>query len=310
MKKPEEAKEILSAIGMPKAQANDRSALVLLALANVIEQAQWVNACRPELRIVDIMNFIAVNYNKEYKPNTRESIRKNTLHQFIDGAVVQKNIDSIDRPTNSPYYSYCLTEEMLLILQAYGTDSWESSLSSFTKEKGKLIQKYKQERELLRVPVLVDKYKYGLSAGIHNLLQKAIIEEFVPRFAKDAVVLYMGDTENKHLIFKIDALKDLGISITIHNKLPDIIMYSSDKEWIYFIEAVTSVGPISVKRLQEIKDLSSDASVGKIFITAFSDRKTYKRFVDTLAWDTEVWIADNPDHMIHLNGDRFIGPRS
>ncbi|MFS2517149.1 MULTISPECIES: BsuBI/PstI family type II restriction endonuclease [Parabacteroides] len=28
-----------------------------------------------------------------------------------------------------------------------------------------------------------------------------------------------------------------------------------------------------------------------------------------IAWETEVWIAENPGHMIHFNGDRFIGPR-
>ena len=141
-------------------------------------------------------------------------------------------------------------------------------------------------------------------------MQKAIIEDFASRFAKGAEVLYVGDTEDKDLIKNREYLESIGIVITDHDKLPDVILFVKDKNWLYFIEAVTSVGPISVKRIQEIESMSTECTAGKIYVTAFPDRKTYKKFVDQLAWETEVWIADNPDHMIHLNGDKFIGPRN
>ena len=91
--------------------------------------------------------------------------------------------------------------------------------------------------------------------------------------------------------------------------MPDVILYRADKNWIYFIESVTSVGPISPKRIIEISEMTKKVTAGKIFVTAFPDFATYKRFSESLAWDTEAWIADRPEHMIHMNGDKFMGPR-
>lgn len=94
-----------------------------------------------------------------------------------------------------------------------------------------------------------------------------------------------------------------------HEKLPDVILYSKEKDWIYFIEAVTSVGPISPKRIVEITEMTKQCSLGKIYVTAFIDMKTFKKFAEDLAWETEVWLSEMPEHMIHLNGDKFVGPR-
>jgi hypothetical protein len=309
MSKLEEAKGILSAIGMPKAQTNDRSAYVLLSLSDLKGDAPWTAATRTEMRIVDMMNFMQSYYGKEYKPNTRETIRKDTIHQFVDAAVAERNTSSIGRPTNSPNYCYCLTIEMLKLILSYGTRKWQSQLKRFISEKGTLVERYKQQRDFVRIPVVVNGQEFQFSAGEHNALQKAIIEEFAPRFASGSEVLYVGDTENKDLLKNREVLEQLGVKISDHDKLPDVVLYTKEKGWLYFIEAVTRVGPISVKRIVEINAMTVNCKTGKIFITSFPDRKTYKRFVDQLAWETEVWIADDPDHMIHLNGDNFLGPR-
>ena len=95
----------------------------------------------------------------------------------------------------------------------------------------------------------------------------------------------------------------------MHDKMPDIVLYCEDKDWIYFIESVTSVGPMKPKRIKEIKEMTSRVKSSKIYVTAFPDFKTFKRSSESLAWETEVWISDMPEHMIHLNGDRFMGPR-
>lgn len=309
MSKLEEAKEILSAIGMPQAQTNDRSAYVLLALADLQEKRDWVHASQPEMRIVDMMNFMRVNYGKEYKPNTRETIRKDTIHQFVEAAVAERNTDSVNRPTNSPNYCYRLTSEMLTLIRTYSTQRWQGQLKIFISEKGTLVERYKQQRNLTRVPVMVNGQEFHFSAGKHNALQKAVIEDFAALFASGAEILYVGDTENKDLIKNREVLAQLGVEITDHDKLPDVILYIEGNNRLYFIEAVTSVGPISVKRMEEINTMTENCKAGKVFVTAFPDRKTYKRFIDQLAWETEVWIADTPEHMIHLNGDRFIQPR-
>ena len=309
MSKLDEARGILSAIGMPRAQTNDRSAYVLLALSNVEEKTPWSKASMPEMRIVDMMSFMQTYYGKEYKPNTRETIRKDTIHQFVDAAVAQRNTNSADRPINSPNYCYCLTAEMLTLIKAYGTRKWQAQLRAFISEKGTLSAQYKQQRDLMRVPVIVNGQEFKFSAGEHNTLQKAIIEEFAPRFARGAEVLYICDTENKALIKNREVLENLGVEITDHDKLPDVILYFAEKDWLFFIEAVTSVGPISVKRQQEIKQITINCKAGRVYVTAFPDSKVFKRFIEQLPWETEVWIADNPDHMIHFNGDMFIGPR-
>lgn len=88
-----------------------------------------------------------------------------------------------------------------------------------------------------------------------------------------------------------------------------LLVYREDKNWLYFIESVTSVGPMDNKRIVELQELTKNVKSGKIFVTAFLDFKTFKKFLESLAWDTEVWMVDMPDHMIHLNGDRFLGPR-
>ena len=309
MSKLEEAKGVLAAIGMPSQQTNDRSAYVLLALADIKESDMWIRAKKPKMRVVDMMNFMSEHYGKIYKPNTRETIRKETIHQFVDGAVAERNTDSADRPTNSPKYSYCLTDEMLELIKTYGTGKWQSTLKKFVSNKGTLIDKYSQLRDIARVPIVVNGQEFSFSPGEHNSLQKAIIEEFAPRFAKGTEVLYVGDAEHKDLIKNREVFESIGVKITDHDKLPDVILYESDKNWLYFIEAVTNVGPISVKRMQDIEDITVKCTAGKIYVTAFSDRKLYKKFFDQLAWETDIWIANDPDHMIHLNGDKFIGPR-
>lgn len=309
MGKLEEAKGILSAIGMPNKQTNDRSAYVLLALADIKENTDWNKAISRSIRIVDIMKFMAEHYDKHYMPNSRETIRKDTVHLFVEAAVAHRNSDAVDRPTNSPNFSYCLTQEMVELLKAYGTNKWQAALSKFTIEQGTLAEKYSQQRDLVKIPVTVNGKTFSFSAGAHNKLQKAVIEEFAALFAKESEVLYIGDAENKDLIKNREKLKSLGVIITDHDKLPDIILYLEKQDWLYFIETVTSVGAITVKRMNEIKKMTADCKSGKIYVTAFPDKKAYKKFVDELAWETEVWIAETPQHLIHLNGDKFIGPR-
>lgn len=160
-----------------------------------------------------------------------------------------------------------------------------------------------------KISVKINGKDFTFSLRKHNELHKAIIEEFAPRFAPNSECLYVGDTTEKSLVKNVDKLHRLGVEITLHDKMPDVILYSEDKNWLYFVESVTSVGPIEPKRIKEIEEMTVNVTAGKIYVTAFPDFKTFKKFSETLAWETEVWIADVPDHMIHLNGDKFLGPR-
>ena len=173
----------------------------------------------------------------------------------------------------------------------------------------KLIDLYTSKKKMTMMSVNINGENFIFSAGKHNELQKAIIEEFAPRFAPNSECLYVGDTIEKDLVKNVEKLKELGFEITLHDKMPDVVLYRADKNWIYFVESVTSVGPMDPKRILEITEMTKDVTAGKIFVTAFLDFKTYKKFAEALAWETEVWIAEMPEHMIHLNGDRFMGPR-
>ena len=143
----------------------------------------------------------------------------------------------------------------------------------------------------------------------HNRLQKAILEEFAPRFAPGSECLYVGDTTHRDMVKNEMKLRELGFDITLHDKMPDVVLYREDKDWLYFIEAVDSVGPMSPERVRDITQMTEGVKSGKIFVTAFPDFAKFKRLSELLAWETEVWIADMPGHMIHLNGDKFMGPR-
>lgn len=306
MNKLEQAKDILEKIGMPKAQQADLCAYTLLALLNIKEKSKWNTATNEYIRIHDIMEFIKQNYGVAYAENSRETFRKQAMHHFRIAALIEDNL----KATNSPNYRYRITIEALNLIKKYGTKDWNKELAKYLKNHEKLISIYENKRNLTKIPVKINGENFEFSTGKHNELQKAIIEEFAPRFAQNSIVLYVGDTKDKDLYKDVESLEKLKISMGDHEKLPDVILYQKEKKWIYFIEAVTSVGPISPKRIVEITDMTRNCKLGKIYVTAFIDMKTFKKFTEQLAWETEVWLSEMPDHMIHLNGDKFMGPRN
>ena len=306
MNKLEQAKDILEKIGMPKAQQTDLCAYTLLALLDIKEKTKWNTATNEYIRIHDIMEFIKQNYGIAYAANSRETFRKQAMHHFRIAALIEDNL----KATNSPNYRYRITIEALNLIKKYGNNTWNKELAKYLKNHEKLISIYENKRNLTKIPVKINGKNFEFSTGKHNELQKAIIEDFAPRFAQNSIVLYVGDTKDKDLYKDVELLKKLKISMGDHEKLPDVILYQKEKKWIYFIEAVTSVGPISPKRIVEITDMTKNCKLGKIYVTAFIDMKTFKKFTEQLAWETEVWLSEMPDHMIHLNGDKFMGPRN
>lgn len=305
MGKIEEARRFLQTIGMPKAQQADICCYVLLAMAGIKPKMSWDEAQNEWIRIHDIIQFANTNYETTYAENSRETFRKQALHRFRTAALVEDN----GKPTNSPNYRYRLTDETLQLIRKLQTQEWDKSLGRFLTYHDKLIDIYASKKKMTMMPVKINGADFCFSVGKHNELQKAIIEEFAPRFAPNSECLYVGDTIEKDLVKNVDKLTELGFKITLHDKMPDVVLYRADKNWIYFIESVTSVGPMDPKRILEIEDMTKNVTAGKIFVTAFLDFKTYKKFSEELAWETEVWIAELPEHMIHLNGDKFMGPR-
>jgi adenine-specific DNA-methyltransferase len=309
MKRIEEAIGILRDLGLPRAQVNERSALTLLALLDMGPETLWSQAS-PALRgISEMMSFFKEHYGKEYAPNTRETVRRFTVHQFIQAGFVIQNPDDPHRPTNSPNNCYQISQSLLNVLRAYGTADWDRKLREYLASLPTLADKYAKRRKMMKVPLRLAQGKsINLSPGGQNELVVKIIEEFCPRFTPGAHVIYVGDTADKWAYFDASALKELGIIAEEHGKMPDVIVYYHEKDWLVLIEACKSHGPVDHKRHIELKELFKEAKVGLVFVTALPDKRTLMRYLEEIAWETEVWVAEQPDHLIHFNGERFLGP--
>jgi len=300
---------ILEALKLPRLQQNERSALVLLALGGIRHNESWKETRRPLLRIWDIMGFIRDEYGKDYAANSRETIRRQTIHQFEQARLVDRNPDDPKRPTNSGKTAYQLTSAASAVLKAYKSRRFSQAVHTFLEDFGSLDAAYQRQRSTACIPLtLPGGIAVSLSPGEHNRLQVAVIQEMGPRFASGARVLYFGDTAKKHVVCDNATLKKHGIPITHHDKLPDIVLLEPTHSWLFLIEAVTSHGPVSPKRHRELEEMLAGCPLGKVYVSAFLTRADFRKHAADIAWETEVWIAENPDHMIHFNGPKFVGP--
>ena len=309
MSKIEEAKDLLKGLGLPPAQRNEIAALTLLALAGLTENDPWRQAQRPSIRIHDMIMFVERNYHKRYAENTRETFRRQVLHQFEQARLVDLNPDDPTLPTNSPRTHYAISEALLPVLQTYGTKASQRQLDKFRIEQGTLGEIYQQRRAQHLIPLKDESGReYLLSPGKHNELQVAVIEQFAPRFAPGSKLLYLGDTAHKTLIVDQDGLEKVGFPSNRHSKLPDIVLHLQKRKWLFLIEVVTSHGPVSPKRHHELEKLLASCLLGRVYVSVFPDFKEYLRHARNIAWETEIWIAEAPDHLIHYNGEKFMGP--
>lgn len=304
-----EVVSILKALGLPREQQNVRSALTLLALLDIKPRTQWAEASSPLLGITEMMGFFARHYGKVYAPNSRETVRRFTVHQFVQAGIAVANPDKPGRPTNSPQAVYQIEAGALALLKTYGTPEWDKALATHLSSIGTLQQRYAGEREMERIPLkLPSGVTLSLTPGGQNVLVKQVMDEFCPRFTRGATPIYIGDTGEKWAFFDKQALSDLGVTIETHGKMPDVVIHYQEKGWLVLVEAVTSHGPVSPKRHEELKALFSDAKAGLVFVTAFLTRRDLTKHLRDIAWETEVWVAEAPTHLIHFNGERFLGP--
>lgn len=308
--KIQEALSILIEFGVPREQQNERTALCLLALADVKEDTKWEDAKNPLIGITPMMEFARTNYNKDYAPNTRETFRRFSMHQLVQAGIASYNPDNPARPVNSPKAVYQISIEALGVIKQYGqTYDFNEKMSLFRKSAGVLSEKYAKERLMSMVPVLVkNDIEIRLSPGEHSNLIKEIIEQFATRFLHGAELVYVGDTGEKWGYFDKELALEIGIDVDQHGKMPDVIFYLRTQNWLILVEAVTSHGPVDSKRQIELNELFESIKSEKVFISAFPNRQILSRYLLDIAWESEVWLSDNPTHMIHYNGDKFLGP--
>jgi hypothetical protein len=305
------ALQILEALGLPRPQRNERSALCLLALLNLTPKKIWGQAENPLIGITPMMEFSRKYYGRDYAPNTRETFRRQTIHQFVQAGIALYNPDRPDRPVNSPKAVYQVSHETLVLLKTFGSKEWEPSLKHYLSTNKTLSQIYAKERKQKLIPVrIAPGQEINISPGEHSELIKAIVENFALRFAPGAVLVYVGDTGEKWGYFNEKLLAKLGVTVDSHGKMPDVVLYYPKKDWLLLVESVTSHGPVDAKRHTELAQLFTGAKSGLVYVTAFPSRSVMTRYLGEIAWETEVWVADAPSHLIHFNGPRFLGPYS
>lgn len=308
MSKIDDARDILEQLGLPPAQQRDIACLTLLALCDLSEDQIWSEAAQPSLTIHQVLGFVRDTYGRDYAENTRENVRRQVIHQLEQARVVDRNPDEPDLPTNSPRTHYGLTDEALKVLRLYQSNGWETELVAFRSSQGALLEVYRRRRRMREIPIRTSTgEEIRLSPGRHNRLQAQVVMEFGPKFAPGAVLLYLGDAAKKLLHLDEETLLRLGVPITEHDKLPDVVLYDQKRNWLFLIEAVTSHGPVTPKRMQELEMTLHGCVATRVYVSAFPDFRQFKRHLEDIAWETEVWVAEIADHLIHFDGEKFLG---
>ncbi|WP_417915377.1 BsuBI/PstI family type II restriction endonuclease [Candidatus Electronema sp. JM] len=259
------------------------------------------------LKTRDIINFVNLHFNEKISSGSYDDIRRNDLKLLVlAGVVLQSNPNSA---TNDSTRGYSLNPSYADLIRTFGAEDWRKQVTQRLGNIELLHSKLKRERKIEKIDVLLPSgSKLSFSPGEHNNLQKCIIEELLPRYGYGAEVLYVGDTSDKYLHLDKERLEQLNFFELAHDELPDIIAYSEKKNWLYLIEAVHASGPISEIRLLQLKQLTQHCTADIVYITAFLNKQKFRQFIAEIAWETEVWIAENPDHLVHFNGEKFLGP--
>lgn len=310
-----EALHILDQLGLPledkTARQLERMALAFLAVCDVNASDDWANAKSLDddyaLKTRDIIEYINAHFAENISSGSYDDIRRKDLkHLILAGVVIS------DRPQaarNNPNRAWAINPTYVGLIRAYNQDNWLSLVENVLDDKPTLREQLKTDRHVPKIPIrLPSGIELAFGLGEHNQLQKAIIEEFLPRYGFGASVIYIGDAEDKFLYYDEKAAKEIGLATFAHGKLPDVVAYSSERNWLYLIEAVHSSGPITPERMMTLQPLLQNCTADVIFVTAFLDRQTFRKFVAEIAWESEVWIAATPNHIIHFDGEKFLGP--
>jgi hypothetical protein len=299
---------------LPKAWAA-RTPKVVLALGRTrngepVEVAKaWSDLGLEIIGSRQIIDWLNNYWGERISSGSYDEVRRRCVKYLVAAGVALKDPDDANRSPNSPATGYALSLEFVSLLKAYGSAEWSLQLRKFRRNHESLNRKFRAERELRGVGVtLPDGATLQLSPGEHNKLQAAIIDRFLPQFILQPEVLYIADALSRQLYRNDDLLKEAGLSRFDHLLLPDVIVLDRGRRWLIIIEAVANSGHISPLRKLELRELLSDCQFPPVFVTAFPDYKTFGKFAGDIAWETEVWIAEHSTHMIHFNGERFLGP--
>jgi type II restriction enzyme len=305
----------LRAVGIPLTGLSNRRmakmAKAFLAVAAMKPGMKWSEARSDHrLRSRDVIRWMNAYLDENISDSSYDNIRRKDLVLLVEAGIILKSAGNENAATTDGTRAYAVSPEMAELLHTYGTPGWKNSLAGFLDGRVTLAEQLKRARLQAMLPVTIGVHKLFFGPGEHNELQKAVIEEFLPRFGYGAEVLYVGDTQDKLMFLEQDRLRDLGFFKLANDKLPDVLAYSRKKNWLYLIEAVHSANPVTELRKRTLEQLAKQCTADIVYVSAFLTRASFRKFAKDIAWETEVWIAESPEHLVHFNGDKFLGPHT
>lgn len=305
--------DVLRQVGVPVEGVTDlrlqRMAEACLAIGQIkksLKEAQSVKDGK-FLRTRDIIKYENDFFHENISPGSYDDIRRKDLKPLVLANIAVNSSDIQAKATNDSSRAYCLSDAFAELLRSYGSKTWQTSLEEYSQKIALYLKKIQEKRALEKVPVTLPSGKsLLLSYGEHNQLQKSIIEVFLATFGQGSDVLYVGDTADKFLHREDEALSKLGFFALEHDELPDVVAYNDEKNLLFLIEAFNCTGQWDKTRLFKIKEKLKDCSANVVYVTAFQSLDVFRTISNKIAWETEVWIADIPEHMIHFNGWKFL----
>lgn len=318
-KKIGEALAIIEALGVPvipsTARRKERMAMALLALANLKADTPWRDAAAWEgpgswsLGTKEIVDFWNRHYGDALSRGSYDYVKRQQLDFLVEAGVAMESAGDPTASRNSSQRRYAIAPQAADVLRTFGQLSWEEAVAAFRQLAGSLVDRMKCEIAQTKVQVtLSNGQSVALAPGSHNELQKAIVDDFLARFGMGAEVLYLADASNRTLYMDRRKLEELGFFELRDDLLPDVVAYDARRNWIYLIEAVHSSNPISYLRHQRLKRLTSGCKAPRIYVSVFKDRKTFCKWLPHIAWRTEVWLVEDPSHLIHFDGEKYHSP--
>lgn len=311
----EEARRLLKLFEFDEKRTNDMAARTLLSLLNLREGDTWDQATNNRIGVRGLMDWMRKKLDYQIAENSRETIRREVLHQFVAAAFCEHNDDNPDRPTNSSKNVYRVSPNALSVIRMYSGSNDDTSsefriaLEEYLAYAPSLVELQREERRMTKIPVRMPSNEIAyINPGGQNKLIKSMVEEFCPRFAPGGQVLYIGDADSKTSNYNEELLSSLGINLDMHGKMPDLVVYQKDKNWLFLMEAVTTHGPVNPLRKKDLESLFGGAKAGIVYVSCFPNRQVLRSHLMDIAWETEVWLESDPTHMIHFNGSRFMGP--
>lgn len=313
-----EALHIVQMLGIPTDDLTDRRkekiALALLAVGDVKSSKEWSKVKDANKDYAVTTKQMIAFYNQYLEDSTAmgsyDYVLRHGLERLLIAGIVVRSKPEANLSDSTRGYK--ISVEYSKIIRTYGQSDWERQVAIFNLSHKTYAERLAQKRDIPKITVrTADGKEFQLKDGEHNIIQQQVIQEFLPRFGAGAKILYCGDSDNKYgVINEKDTMANLGIGDISQGKLPDIVAYSESKDWIFLIEAYHSSNPITAERKYQLEQMMGEAVSKCVFITAFNNLDAYKTCPEEIAWETEIWIATEPDHMIHRNGHRFMGPYS